>query len=246
VEDRGVAAYVAEFVGTFFLVLFVVVILALNSQAGLGFTDFAVIGLVHAFILMVLIQTLGGTSGAHFNPAVTVALTAIRKIAPVEAATYIVLQLAGGVAATLVAKLIILDEGRAGNYGAATVSEQFLQGKTLSGALVELIGAFILMWAIMGLAVDPRGARNWAGFGIGAALGTAVMTFGPLTGGSFNPARAFGPALVSSTFDGVGKFLVVYVLAPALGALIAAIGYRALVLNPQDRMPGERPIDKLD
>ena len=73
-EERGTPAYVAEFIGTFFLVLFVCMVVTLNSAGGLGVTDFAVIGLVHAFVLAMLVYTLGGTSGAHFNPAVTASL----------------------------------------------------------------------------------------------------------------------------------------------------------------------------
>src|SRR5215210_9356560 len=78
-QAKGPAAYFAELIGTFLLVLFIGFILASNSPAeagGLGFTDFAVIGLLHAFVLMMLVATLGGTSGAHFNPAVTVTLGA--------------------------------------------------------------------------------------------------------------------------------------------------------------------------
>jgi MIP family channel proteins len=258
VEDRGPSAYVAEFLGTFLLVLFITLILAVNSQAGLGFTDFAVIGLLHAFVLMMLIASLGGASGAHFNPAVTTTLAVLRKIKPSDAAIYIVVQLAGGVAAALVTKLLLLDEGQAGHYGATTVSDM-LSGKTGAGFLAELIGTFVLMWAIMGTAVNPRADRSWAPWVIGATLGFAVMTLGPLTGAGFNPARSFGPALVGGAFDGAGTFVVVYVLGPVIGALLAGLAYSAVVLGPQERglggqlsedvaalaTPGKRPIDAL-
>ena len=111
-EERGTPAYVAEFIGTFFLVLFVCLVVTLNSAGGLGVTDFAVIGLVHAFVLAMLVYTLGGTSGAHFNPAVTAALAALRKITLIDATIYWLVQLAGAVAAALVTKLLLLDEGR--------------------------------------------------------------------------------------------------------------------------------------
>src|SRR5437588_2328709 len=71
IEERGSAAYVAEFLGTFLLVLFVALVVIANSPGGLGVTDWAVIGLVHLLVLMVLVNALGGTSGAHFNPAIT-------------------------------------------------------------------------------------------------------------------------------------------------------------------------------
>jgi len=109
VEERGTPAYVAEFIGTFFLVLFVCMVVTLNSAGGLGVTDFAVIGLVHAFVLAMLVYTLGGTSGAHFNPAVTAALAALRKITLIDATIYWLVQLAGAVAAALVTKLLLLD-----------------------------------------------------------------------------------------------------------------------------------------
>ena len=267
IEARGPAAYVAEFIGTFMLVLFVCLIVIINSRDGLGFTDWAVIGLVHAFVLMLIVNALGGTSGAHFNPAVTATLTALRKITAPDAAIYVLLQLAGAVAAALVAKALLKDEGRFVNYGAPSVGPRV---SDFGAFICELIGTFTLMWAIMAAAVNPRAPKAWAGFMIGAALGLGVMTFGALEGASFNPARAFGPDVVAGEFGGAGTFLFVYVLGPIVGAFLAGIGYTALVLRPQAeeygteeiavgpegellvggdvglRQPGERPIDKLD
>ncbi|MDQ6915626.1 MAG: aquaporin [Actinomycetota bacterium] len=240
-EERGTPAYVAEFIGTFFLVLFVCLILSVNSKGGLGFTDFAVIGLVHAFVLAMLVYTLGGTSGAHFNPAVTAALAALRRITPVDALVYWLVQLAGAVAGALVCKLLLTDVGRSANYGAVTISQQFVQGKSLDGLLAEVIGAFVLMWAIMGVAVNPRGERAWAGWVIGMALGLAVMTLGPVDGASFNPARWFGPAIVSGEYGTAW----VYILGPILGAVVAAFAYRLVVLDPVDRI-AHRPVDTLE
>src|SRR5256885_16504135 len=88
IEERGPAAYVAEFVGTFMLVLFIALVVIANSPGGLGVTDWAVIGLVHVFVLMVLVNALGGTSGAHLNPAVTATPTALRQITPADARTF--------------------------------------------------------------------------------------------------------------------------------------------------------------
>jgi glycerol uptake facilitator protein len=241
VEERGSPAYLAEFLGTFLLVFFVATVVVLNSKDGLGYADWSVIGLVHVFVLAMLVYTLGGTSGGHFNPAVTAGLLAVRKISSGDALVYWLVQLGGGVAAALVTRLLLLDEGRAANYGATSVSEQFLQGKPLPGLLAEIIGTFVLMWAIMGTAVNPRGERAWAGLVIGIALGLGVMTLGPLSGAGFNPARWFGPAIVSGEF---ANFWI-YIVGPLLGALVAALGYRAMVLEPQER-EGRRPIETLD
>src|SRR4051812_50036904 len=123
--DRGPAAYVAELIGTFALVFFITMVVSLYITAvPVGqpqpFIDWSVIGLVHAFLLFMLIQTLAVISGAHFNPAVTVAMTAIRQIRPPEAAVYIVLQFAGAICGALLTKALVSDEGDAINYGATT------------------------------------------------------------------------------------------------------------------------------
>ena len=242
-QRRGTSAYVAELIGTFLLVLFIALVVTVNSDAGLGYTDVAVVGLLHAFVLTMIIATIGGVSGAHVNPAVTVALLAVRKIAPVDAAIYVLVQVAGAVLAVLVVSALIQDgSADAANFGAPAVAENFLDGQALAGCLAEALGTFALMWAIMGVAVNPRAAKEWAPLVIGATLGFAVFALGPMTGGSFNPARAFGPALISGGFDGGGRFLLAYVIGPLAGALAAALAYEAVALR--DR-PSERPIDKL-
>lgn len=227
--ERPVAAYVAEFLGTYLLVLAIGTILAVNSPGGLGYTDFAVVGLVHAFVLMMLIHTLGGTSGAHFNPAVTAGLLAIGRIRAVHAAVFWVAQFAGAILAALTVEGILSVQGKAVNYGAPKVSQQYLHGHTFVALVVEGIGTFLLVWSIMGVGINRQGLASWAGFVIGATLGTAVMLFGPLTGAGFNPARAVGPALVSGFWANGASFILIYVVGPILGAVLATFGYSLLV-----------------
>jgi glycerol uptake facilitator protein len=242
-ERRATSAYAAELAGTFVLVLFVALVLTVYSDSGVGYTDMAVVGLVQAFVLMMIVATIGGASGAHVNPAVTVALCAIRKITPVDAAIYVLVQLTGAVLAVLVVKVLVQDgSADAVNLGAAAVSQRFVEGKAAAGFLAELLGTFALMWAIMGAAVNPTSDRAWAPFVIGATLGFVVMVLGPITGAAVNPARAFGPALISGEFGGAGTFLVAYVLGPIAGALAAALAYGAIVLQGR---PSLRPVDKL-
>jgi len=242
-QRRATSAYAAELIGTFLLVLFIALVVTVNSEAGLGYTDLAVVALVHAFVLMTIVATIGGTSGAHVNPAVTVALAALRKIAPVDAAIYIVMQLAGAVLAVLVVKLLVQDgSADAVNFGAPAVGQNFLEGKPAAGFLGELIGTFALMWAIMGVLVNPKAAKDWAPLVVGATLGVAVMALAPMTGASFNPARAFGPALVSWEFGDGATFVFVYVAGPIVGALAAAFAYQAAILGDE---PSMRPVDKL-
>ncbi len=242
-QRAGRSAYAAELVGTFFLVLFVALVLTVYSEGGLGETDMAVVGLVHAFLLFMIVASIGGTSGAHVNPAVTVALAAIRKIAPVDAAIYVLMQVTGAVLAVLVAKLLIQDgSADAANFGAVAISQNFLDGKAAAGFLGEMIATFVLMWAIMGAAVNPSADKSWAPFVIGATLGFLIMVVGPMTGGGLNPARAFGPALVSGEFGDLGTFLLAYVVGPVLGAVAAVMAYNAIVLQAR---PAPRPVDKL-
>jgi MIP family channel proteins len=237
---RRPAAYAAELLGTFVLVLFIGLVLASNSKAGLGATDFAVVGLVHAFVLMTLVAAFAGVSGAHFNPAVTVTLTALRKIAPRDAAAYIVLQLVGATLAALVVKVTLTHPAAATNYGATAVNHHFVAGAA-GAAVAEAIGTFALMLAIMGAAIDPRATRGWAPLLIGGALGMAVMVIGPVTGAGLNPARAFGPALVSGAFGGAGTFLLVYVTAPIAGALVAGVAYTKVVLEQREAAAPSEP-----
>jgi glycerol uptake facilitator protein len=233
VEDRGPAAYIAEFFGTLMLVFFICAVVSLYgpepSPANPNpFVDFGVIGLVHVLLLFVLIQTLAIVSGAHFNTAVTVALATLRQIKIADAAIYIVAQLAGAVAGALLVKGILLDEGRAENYGAPAVSN-IIDGSAFTGLVVEAIGTFFLLWAIIGVAVHPRAAKDWAAFAIGGALGMGVMVLGPITGAGFNPARSFGPMLVSGEWD---DFFVVYLIGPLVGALVASFLYFYLFVQP--------------
>ena len=243
IPDRGPAAYVAELIGTFVLVFAIcaAVILfvpgapeaAQGAQApttGTFFQDFAVVGLVHVLALFFLIQTLAVMSGAHFNPAVTVAMTVVRQIKPIDSAIYVLMQLAGGTLGALVAKLLIGQNDLTEKFGAVGYNETRLDN-TLEGMGLEALGTFFLVWAIMGVAVNPSAIKDWSGLVIGGTLGFAVMIVAPLTGAGFNPARALGPAIVANEFDELGRWLLLYVLAPLIGALVAVFLYSWLMVT---------------
>jgi MIP family channel proteins len=237
--DRNRSAYLGELIGTFFLVLAIGIVVAAYYRA----PDIIVIGIVHVFALAMIVATIGPTSGAHVNPAVTIALAVARRIGPVDAAIYVLMQLTGAVLAALTVKLLIQDGSEEVTaFGATFIPARGpLEGKAAAGFLAELLGTFLLMWAYMGTLVDPRGAREWAPLVIGGTLGFAVMLFAPLTGAALNPARAFGPALVSGDFGATGEYLLAYVAGPVTGAVAAMWVYSAAIL----RGPGMRPQDKL-
>jgi glycerol uptake facilitator protein len=241
VNERGPAAYIAEFLGTLLLVLFITSAASLfatqaTPQNPAPFIDWGVIGLVHTFVLFALVQALAVVSGAHFNPAVTSVMVALRQIKPSDATIYIIAQLAGAVAGALLTKLLLNNFANAEivNFGAPGISDAVLDGKTSLGMLAEFLGTFVLVFTIVGVALDPRVDRALGPLAIGAALGLAVFAFGAMTGGSFNPARAFGPTLVANAWDdiGVGAFLLAYVLAPILGAVVAGLAYFNIFIAP--------------
>ncbi len=236
-QERGLAAYLAELIGTLLLVFFIssviVLFLSTGSQAQFG-TDFAVIGLVHAFLLFGLIVMFGVVSGGHFNPAVTLAALAIRRIRPLDGVIYMLAQLSGAVLGALLCKGLLLDEGRATHYGAAEVSA--LLSGNFAGSIVEGIGTFCLVLVILTAVYSEKSFKEWAPLAIGTTLGFIVMVGGPLTGGAFNPARWFGPALVGNEFGGVWPYLA----GPIVGALLAAAVYR-FVLEPGGLPPTEAP-----
>jgi MIP family channel proteins len=237
VQERGLAAYLAELIGTFLLVFFIVSVVVLfvatGNQAQFG-SDFAVVGLVHGFLLFGLIVMFGVVSGGHFNPAVTLGALAIRRIAVVDAVIYVLAQLSGAVLGALLAKGLLLDEGRATHYAAAEVSS--LLGSNFQGAIIEAIGTFCLVLVILAAVYSKKSVKDWAPLAIGTTLGFIVMVGGPLTGGSFNPARWFGPALVANQWGSVWPYL----LGPIVGSLLAALVFR-FVLEPGGPAPTEPP-----
>ncbi len=236
-QERGLSAYIAELIGTFLLVFFItsviVLFVATGNQAQFG-SDFAVVGLVHGFLLFGLIMMFGIVSGGHFNPAVTLAAAVIRRIDPIDAVVYILAQLSGGVLGALLTKALLLDEGRATNYGAASVSS-LLSGNT-AGAIVEAMGTFVLVLVILAAVFSKKSAKDWAPLAIGTTLAFAVMVGGPLSGGAYNPARWFGPALVSNEWGGVWPYLI----GPIVGSLLAALVFR-FVIEAGGPSPAEPP-----
>jgi len=238
VQERGLAAYLAELIGSFLLVFFIVCVVVLfvatGNQAQFG-SDFAVVGLVHAFLLFGLIVMFGVVSGGHFNPAVTLGAAAIKRIAPIDAVIYILAQFIGGIGGAFLAKGLLLDEGRATQYAAPQVSG--LLGGNFQGFIIEGIGTFCLVLVILAAVYSKKSVKDWAPLAIGTTLGFIVMVGGPLTGGSFNPARWFGPTLAGDAMSGSWWL---YLLGPIVGSLLAATVYR-FVLEPGGPAPTEPP-----
>ncbi|MBS1880857.1 MAG: aquaporin family protein [Actinobacteria bacterium] len=227
-QEKGLPAYLAELIGTLFLVFFitsvVVLFVSTGSQAQFG-SDFAVVGFAQGLVLLAMIAIFGGVSGGHFNPAVTLAVAVIRKISPLDAVIYILAQLSGAVLGALLTKSLLLDEGRATHYGAGSISPM-LSGN-VAGAAVEGLGVLVLVMVILATVFSKKNLKDWAPLGIGFTFVFMIMVGGPLTGGCFNPARWFGAALVSNEWGGVWPYLV----GPLVGAIVA-VGVWRFVIEP--------------
>ena len=225
-QERGLSAYLAELIGTLLLVFFitsvVVLFLSTGNQAQFG-TDFAVIGLAQGFALFGLVVIFRSASDGHFNPAVTLGAVAVKRIAPVDGLIYTLAQLVGGIAGAFLTKGLLKDEGLASDYGAAQLTG--LLGGNFQGAIVEALGAFVLVLVVLVALYSSKGPKDWHPFAYGTTLTFLVMVGGPLTGGAFNPARWFGPALVGNEWGGVWP----YVVGPIVGALVAVAVFRFVI-----------------
>jgi aquaporin TIP len=212
----------AEALGTFGLVFIGTgaVITKYFPDANYGVLGVAV---AHALVLSVMITATMSISGGHLNPAVTLGLLAARRTTASTAGAYIVAQLVGAVLASLLIRTIYpVAVWRAASLGTPSIVGSI----TLSQALiVETVLTFFLVSAVFGTCVNPD-APKVGGFGVGLMLLFDIIVGGPLTGAAMNPARAFGPALVSGQWVGH----LVYWVGPIVGGLLAALFWEHLLL----------------
>lgn len=202
---------------------------SLHSVSG---GDVLPVALAFAFALAVLVYALGGVSGAHFNPAVTFSLAVARRFRWREVPIYWVVQCLGAIVGTFVIAGIYGQDGASfgGNdilFGATTVQVGFW-----NGVLAEAFITFILVTAIMAIAVDPRAPKGWSGLVIGLSLGAGILVTAGATGGSANFARSLGPFVASWLNYDVGVIpwgdLIVYAVGPLIGGAAAALVYESL------------------
>jgi glycerol uptake facilitator len=226
-------AAAAEAYGTFLLTILgpgtitAMSYVGFSSTAGLGF-----IGLAHGVALIVAFYSIGHISGAHINPAVTLAAAATHRIERKRVAPYILAQLFGAAVAGFV--LLILWSSNTNTYRVCCngFNPTYL-GDTLPGSdfgqvaalVAEVIGTAILVFSVFG-ATDKKANQPFAGIAIGLVLASVIWIFGPISGASLNPARTFGPTLASATFS-LTPFMNfwIYIVGPILGGLLGAFLY---------------------
>jgi aquaporin Z len=225
---------IAEFIGTFAFV-FIGAGAAAVVGDGAGLNGIAAVAFAHGLAIMVFAFAYGGVSGAHFNPAVTVGVLSAGAISAGEAVGYIVSQIAGGVAGALL--LLEVLGGTATGLGTPALAHGLALGTTTTltitpaaGFAIEAVLAFFLVTVVLNTAVAGR-AGNLAPFAIGMTLTLNIIMGGALTGAAFNPARALGPMVATGNLTDAW----LYVVAPIVGAIVAAGVYTGLTRLTRER-----------
>jgi MIP family channel proteins len=207
---------VAEVVGTFALIF-----IGAGSIIVTGGTDLVGIAIAHGLAFALLIAALGHVSDTLFNPALTIGLWVTRQMDTINTIAYIIAQLVGAVLGALALMMLFPEVMReASRLGTPQLNPgvSFAQGVGF-----EVILTMFLMLALLGTVIDQRGSRI-GGFGVGLVLTMGYLVAGPLTGAAMNPARAFGPALLSGEWANH----LIYWIGPVVGAVLAALLYQYL------------------
>jgi glycerol uptake facilitator protein len=214
--------------------------------------DVLPVAFAFATILAVVVYAFGGISGAHVNPAVTFALAIVRRFRWVDVPAYWVAQCLGGIAGAFVVA------GIYGQHGASVGGTDILFGATKVGAgindyqaiLAEAFITFILVTAVMAIAIDPRAPKGWSGLIIGLALGGGILITSAATGGSANFARSLGPFVATLLYNAKSipwSDLYVYAVGPLIGGAAAALIYEGVTgletVSPAPRPGASTPLD---
>jgi aquaporin NIP len=215
---------IAEAVGTFILVFIGCGAILVNESSG-GALGHAGVAMTVGLTVMTVIFAIGHVSGAHINPAVTIALAMIKRVSMSKMLCYCVAQVSGAILAAIALKYSVATGDSLGvTAPVGTISQAFL---------MEMLMTAFLVFMVVSLVTDPRASSSMAAIAIGGVITVDAFVGGPITGASMNPARSFGPALVSGQLE----HLWLYIVAPIMGGIIGAglywmIGARTLT-NPR-------------
>jgi MIP family channel proteins len=204
----------AEFFAVFSLVIVGCGAIVVNSLTGnLGHLG---VSLAFGLVVMVMIGATGHISGAHLNPAVTLAFAMTRNFPWSRVPFYIGAQLLGAILAAVLLQVLF---GSVANLGVTLPSGSYVQAFVL-----EVLLTAALMFVIMAVATDTKAVGQLAAIMIGATVSANALWAGPISGASMNPARSLGPAIVTGIWDAQW----IYVFAPVLGAILGAFAYQLI------------------
>jgi aquaporin Z len=222
-----VKRYFAETIGTFVLVVGGVGS-AVLAGGKIGYTG---VSLAFGLSLLAMVYTIGPISGCHINPAVTVGALLTGKIGRRDAALYVVSQILGAILGAAI--VLVIANGSPSGYSAAAsglgangYGEHSPAGYSLLSAFVaEIVLTMLLVLTVLG-STDDKAPTGFAGIAIGLALTTIHLVGIPITNTSVNPARSIGPAIFVGGW--ALKQLWLFIVAPVIGAVVAAVAYRAI------------------
>src|ERR1043166_770167 len=205
----------AEFIGTFALVFAGTGAIIINYASGGAITQVG-IALTFGLIVLAMVYPVGDISGAHLNPAVTLGFFAAGRFPAREVSPYVLSQCAGAFAASGILWLLFPKN--------ATLGATLPAGSALQSFVLELILTAILMFVILSVSTGAAEKGSTAGIAVGAVIALEAMFAGRICGASMNPARSLAPAVVSQHLSS----LWIYLVAPAIGALLAVVGCRCV------------------
>ena len=220
----------AEAIGTYALVFFGPLAIILSVVAfgdGLSIESIIMIALAHGAAVGLMVYAFGHISGAHINPAVTIPMMITKKISVGDGIGYIIFQLIGAVVAAFSLKAILPELGAKVNFGTQGGPSELLNSSIMAGITVEIILTFFLVTVIFLTAVHKKAPAGIHGISIGGMVFLLHIVGVPLTGASMNPARTFGPAVVS----GFWELHWLYWLAPIVGGIIAGVIMNYVFVN---------------
>jgi len=206
----------AEMFGTYFLIFAGCAAVAVNLRTG-GTVTFPGICIVWGLAVMVMVYSVGHISGAHLNPAVSVAFATCGRFPWWQVPVYAAAQVMGATAASLTLRLLF---GNAREHFFGTVPA----GSDAQSLVIEFIISFNLMFVVSGVATDNRAIGELAGLAVGATVLLNVLFAGPISGASMNPARTLGPAIVAGRYAGIW----VYFAGPIVGTVAGAWAYNLI------------------
>ncbi|KAL0350303.1 UNVERIFIED_CONTAM: putative aquaporin NIP-type [Sesamum radiatum] len=206
----------AELIGTYFVIFAGCGSVAVNKLYG-GTVTFPGICVTWGLIVMVMVYTVGHVSGAHFNPAVTLAFAIFRRFSWKEVPLYIIAQLMGSILASCTLALMF-DITKEAYFGTLPVGSN---GQSLA---IEIVISFLLMFVISGTCTDSRAVGELGGLAVGMTIMLNVFVAGPISGASMNPARSIGPAIVKQEYRG----LWVYIVGPVVGIVGGGFVYNLI------------------
>ena len=220
----------AEAIATYALVFFGPLSIILSVVAfgdGLSIESIIMISLGHGAVIGLMVYAFGHISGAHINPAVTIPMMITKKISVQDGIGYIIFQLIGAIVAALTLKAILPELGAKVNFGTQGGPSELLNSSIIAGVTVEIILTFFLVTVIFLTAVHKKAPAGIHGISIGGMVFLLHIVGVPLTGASMNPARTFGPAVVS----GFWELHWLYWLAPIVGGIIAGVIMNYVFVN---------------